>query len=169
MSTVSYRLRSRSLLLAVGLLLAGCGANTYQMKELAYVAPETPGPNETLIYVFRENSGFGGARKFAIIDNDTIVAVLTPGTFSHFTVPSGEHEIVAYLAPSPMMHYRVMPAAGKTVYLFCKMGYTSGMYIEVIDETKAKALLAQYQYTEIGVKGEKAKMNYKDYYDNLFK
>jgi hypothetical protein len=159
----------RLALLFLTMLLAGCGANTYGVKEAGYVAPGAPGPDETLIYVFREDSSFGGARKFVIIDNDTVMAVLTPGTFSHFKAPSGEHEIVAYMAPSPIMHYRVTPAPGKTVFLLCRMGYASGMFIEPLNAQRAHELMSSYKYTEIEVKGEKAKMDYKQYYDNLYK
>jgi hypothetical protein len=161
--------RPRVLVLALGALLGGCAVNLYMMKEAPYAVPRPPGPNETLIYVFREDSGFGAARKLAIIDNDTVVAVLTPGTFSYFAVPSGEHEIVGYISPSPVMHYRVRPARGQTVYLFCRIGYASGMFMEVMDEARAKPLTAQYKYTEIEVKGAKAKMDYKAYYEKLYK
>lgn len=154
--------------LVLAALLAGCGANTYGVREASYVAPAAPGPDETLVYVFREDSSFGAARKFAIIDNDTVMAVLTPGTFSYFKVASGEHEIVALMAPSPIMHYRVTPAPGKTVYLLCRVGYASGMFIEPVDVQRARELMSQYQYTEIEAKGKKTKMNYRDYYDRLF-
>jgi hypothetical protein len=157
------------LLLAVLLPLAGCAGDTYLMKELPYAAPTPPTQDQTLIYVLREDSAVGAARKLAIIDNDTVVAVLTTGTFSHFTVPSGEHEIVGYVSPSPVMHYRVTPAPGQTVYLLCRIGYTSGVFMEVIDEALAKAYLSKFKYTEIEVKGAKAKMDYKAYYDKLYK
>jgi hypothetical protein len=156
-------------LLALAALLAGCGgANTYGVRETGYVAPAAPAAGSARIYVFRENSAFGAARKFAIIDNDTVMAVLTPGTFSYFEVPAGQHEIVAYMAPSPLMHYRATPASGETVYLMCKMGYASGIFIERIDAERANALMPLYRYTEIGVKGQKARMNYKEYYDRLY-
>jgi hypothetical protein len=161
----------RSIVLALVVLafLPGCGGDTYRVRETNYVAPPTPGTDETLIYVFREDTSYGAARKFAIIDNDTVMAVLTAGTFSYFKVPSGQHEIVAYASPSPLMHYRVTPAPGKTVYLYCRMGYTSGMYMEPIDAERARALMSEFKYTEIEIKGEKAKMDYKAYYDNLYK
>ena len=139
------------------------------MREAPFAAPTPPGPGQTLIYVLREDSAFGAARKLAIIDNDTVMAVLTPGSFSYFTVPTGEHEIVGYLSPSPVMHYRVMLAHGSTVYLLCRMGYASGMFMEVMDEATAQPLLARFTYTEIGIKNAKAKMDYKAYYDNLYK
>lgn len=160
--------RAWILIAALTALLAGCGGDTYLVKEVQYVPPRLPGAGETLIYTFREQSDFASARKLAIIDNDTIVAVLTPGTFSHFAVPSGEHEIVGYFSPSPVMHYRVSPAPGKTVYLLCRVGYSSGMFMEEMDEARAKGLMAQFKYTEIGVKGAKANMNYKDYYDRMY-
>jgi hypothetical protein len=84
-------------------------------------------------------------------------------------VPAGEYEIVAYISPSPIMHYRALAAPGKTIYLYCKMGYASGTYIEVIDEKRAKQLMGQFKFTEIELKGQKAKMNYKTYYNNLYK
>jgi hypothetical protein len=154
---------------ALAALLAACGGDTFLVKEVPYAAPKPPGDGETQIYVFREVSDFASGRKLAIIDNDTVVAVLTPGTFSHFTVPSGEHEIVGYFSPSPVMHYRVMPAPGKIVYLFCRVGYTTGMFMEVMDEAKARSLMLQFKYTEIEVKGAKANMDYKAYYDRLYK
>ena len=167
--TAAWSPRPWVFVVALVALLGGCGGDTFLVKEVPYAAPRLPGANETLIYVFREDSGFGAARKLAIIDNDTIVAVLTPATFSYFTVPSGEHEIVGYISPSPMMHYRVTSAPGKTVYLFCRMGYASGMFMEAMDEARAKPLVSQFKYTEIEVKGAKAKMDYKAYYDKLYK
>ena len=163
------RRRCSIIVSTLALLLAGCGSGTYAMKEVPFAAPTPPGPGETLIYVFREDSAFGAARKLAVIDNDTVVAVLTPGTFSHFTVSTGEHEIVGYISPSPVMHYRVTPSHGTTVYLFCKMGYASGMFIQVMDEATARPLISRFKYTEIDVKGAKAKMDYKAYYDQLYK
>jgi hypothetical protein len=148
---------------------AALADNKYDVREVPYVEPPAPGPDETRIYVFREKGDLAGLRKFAMIDNDTVVAVLEGGTFSHFLVPSGQHEIVAYVSPSPLLHFRVTPAPGKTVYLNCKAGYTSGMFMTTLDEDAAKALIAKLKYTEIGKKGEKAKMDYKAYYDNLYK
>jgi hypothetical protein len=163
------RRRRRTIVVStLALLLAGCGG-TYAMREVPFAAPRPPGASETLIYVFREDSAFGAARKLAIIDNDTVVAVLTPGTFSYFTVPTGEHEIVGYISPSPVMHYRVTPSQGRTVYLFCKMGYASGMFMQVMDEATALPFVSRFKYTEIDVKDAKAKMDYKAYYDKLYK
>ena len=36
-------------------------------------------------------------------------------------------------------------------------------------DDKAEELMVAFKYTEIGVKGSKAKMDYKQYYDNLYK
>jgi hypothetical protein len=149
--------------------LVAMAGNTYQMHEAPYVAPDAPGPDETLVYVLRENSPMGALQKLAIIDNDTVVGVLTPGTFTWFRVPSGQHEIVGYIAPSPMMHYRVLPMPGKTVYLLCKIGYASGLFIEPMEEPAALQLIANSKYTDIALKGQKAKMDYKAYYDNLYR
>lgn len=155
--------------LVLGSLIGGCSANPFRVKVLPYSESTSPDKDETLIYVFRENSGFGGARKFAIICNDTIMDVLFPGTFSHFIVKSGENEIVAYMSPSPIMHYRVQSRPGQTVYLFCKMGYTTGIFIEEIDEQKANELMKKFKYTDIEIKNQKHRMNYKTFYDNLYK
>jgi hypothetical protein len=121
-----------------------------------------------LIYVLREKSDFASMQKFAIIDNDTVVGVLKTATFTYFRVPSGQHEIVGYVSPSPLVHYRVMPAPGKTIYLYIKVGYTTGLFIETMEEAQAKAMIASFKQTDIGVKGQKAKMNYRDYYDKLY-
>ncbi|HEU4767480.1 MAG TPA: hypothetical protein VFS77_08890 [Pyrinomonadaceae bacterium] len=153
---------------ALGLAICAQAGDTYKVKEVPYVVPQAPGPDETLIYVLREKSSFAAMQKFAIIGNDTVVGVLKPGTFTHFTVPSAQHEIVGYVSPSPLVHYRVMPSPGKTIYLFIKVGYTTGLFIEPIDEVPAKALIATFQKTDIAIKGKKAKMNYKDYYDKLY-
>ena len=112
----------------------------YKVKDVPYVEPQAPGPEETLIYVFREKTSFAAMQKFAIIDNDTVLGVLTPGTFTFFTVPSGQHEIVGYVSPSPMVHHRVMPSPGKTVYLLIKVGYTTGLFMTPIEEAEAKGL-----------------------------
>jgi hypothetical protein len=150
------------------LLISGC-ANPYRVKQMPFLETVSPNPDETLIYVFRENSFFASARKFAIICNDTVMGVLMPGTFCRFKVSSGENEIVAYMSPSPLMHYRVQDRAGNTVYLFCKVGYASGMFIEEIDEKKAAEFMQEYKFTQIEVENQKAKINYKDYYDKLYK
>ena len=150
------------------LLISGC-ANPYNARQIAFSKPLSPNLDETLIYVFRENSSFGGARKFAIICNDTVTGVLTPGTFCNFKVKSGENEIVAYMSPSPLMHYRVQNRPGETAYLFCKVGYATGMFMEEIDEQKAVELMQEFKYTDIELKNQKAKINYKIYYDNLYK
>ena len=164
-------LQSASYLLALILAtlpLAARAGDTYGVKEVPFVAPEAPGADETLIYVLREDHSFGAARKFAIIDNDTVKAVLTTATFSYFKVPSGQHEIVAYMSPSPIMHYRVLPAPGKVIYLYCRMGYTTGMFMEPLSEEQARPLMEKFKYTEITLKDQKAKMDYKAYYDSLY-
>ena len=153
---------------ALGLVLSAQAGDTYKVKEVPYIEPQAPGAEETLIYVLREKTSFAALQKFAIIDNDTVVGVLKPGTFTHFTVPSAQHEIVGYVSPSPLVHYRVMPSPGKTLYLLIKVGYTTGMFIEVIDEAQAKAMIGVFQQTDIEIKGKKAKMNYKDYYDRMY-
>ncbi len=155
------------LIVAAIFFLSGCG-NTFGVKKVAYVKPIIPGENEVQIYVFREDSSFGGARKFSIINNDTIVGVLTPGTFTHYTVSDGENEVVFYISPSPLNHLRISNRPGETVYLFCHMGYTTGIFIEEIDKKKAQELMQSFEYTEIEIKGARAKMNYKNYYDNLY-
>lgn len=154
--------------ISILLLIAGC-ATTYIARETPYSEPFSPTVNETLIYVFREDSFFASARDFAIICNDTIMGSLTPGTFCCFKVESGENEIVGYMSPSPLMHYRVQDRPGQTVYLFCKVGYTTGMFMEEIDNIKAIELMRQFKHTEIEPKNQKAKMNYKEYYNRLYK
>lgn len=64
------------------------------------------------------------------------------------------------------MHYRVTSAPGKTIYLMCDEGFTSGASLIPIAEDAAKALMARLAYTEIGKKGEKANMDYKAYHEN---
>lgn len=162
------RIRIICFYIFVLLLISGC-TNPYKVRQIPFSEPASPNSDETLVYVFREKSSFAGARKFAIICNDTVMGVLTPGTFCNFKVRSGENEIVAYMSPSPLMHYRVQSRPGKTAYLFCKVGYTTGMFMEEIDGHKAVELMKEFKYTEIEVQNQKAKMNYKDYYDNLYK
>jgi hypothetical protein len=155
-------------LCALGFGPGAQAGDKYKVKEVKYVEPEPPTADETLVFVFREKTSFAAAQKFAIIDNDTVVGVLTPGTFMHFRAPVGQHEVVGYVSPMPMVHYRVLPSPGKTVYLLIKVGYTTGLFMEEIDEAQAKALIATDKATDIELKGEKAKMNYKDYYDKLY-
>ena len=152
----------------IGLLLTGCSGNSYLMKQVSYSEPAKPGQDETLVYILRENSFFGGGRKFAIIANDTVVGVLMPKDFTYFKLQSGENEIVAYMSPSPLMHYRVQGRAGESVFLYCRMGYGSGIFIEEISEQQAREFMRTFSYTEIGVKGAKAKMDYREYYDKMY-
>ena len=153
---------------ALGFTLGAQAGDTYKVIDVPFVEPQPPGAEETLIFVLREKTGFAGLQKFAIIDNDTVVGVLKPGNFMHFTVPSAQHEIVGYVSPSPLVHYRVMPSPGKTLYLLIKVGYTTGMFMELIDEAQARTMMATFQMTDIEIKGKKAKMNYKDYYDRMY-
>ncbi len=161
-------LRSFAVACALAFTAGAQAGDKYMVHDVVYVEPSPPGPDETLVYVFREKSSFAGMQKIAIIDNDTVLGVLTPGTFTYFKVPSGQHEIVGYISPMPMVHYRVLPSPGKTVYLMIKVGYTSGLFMLPIEETEAKPLIAAFKQTDIGLKDQKAKMNYKDYYDKLF-
>jgi hypothetical protein len=167
---MSLRRIGRCIVTAGALVLAlnAQAGDTYRVKVVPYVEPQAPGPEETLIFVLREKSDFAAMQKFAIIDNDTVVGVLKSGTFTYFTVPSAQHEIVGYVSPSPLVHYRVMPSPGKKLYLLIKVGYTTGLFIEPIEEARAMALIAAFQMTDIEIKGKKAKMNYKDYYDRLY-
>ena len=160
--------RLRRAVVVAALALGGCAGADYVMKETAFVAPPAPGPGETLIYVIREESFVLSARDLQIIDNDTVRAVLTPGTFSYFTVPTGEHEIVGYISPDPIMHYRVSPRAGDVVYLLCKIGYASGMFMEVLDASRAQPIMAKFKYTQIDAP-VKAKKDYKAYYESLYR
>jgi hypothetical protein len=166
---MAHRLR-RSFIAACALtLVVGAQAgDKYLVHDVAYVEPSPPNADETLIYVFREKTSFAGMQKIAIIDNDTVLGVLTPGTFTYFKVPSGQHEIVGYISPMPMVHYRVMPSPGKTVYLMIKVGYTSGLFMLPVEDAEAKPMIAAFKQTDIGLKDQKAKMNYKEYYDKLF-
>ena len=148
-------------------ILGGCAANTYDARITKFIELKVLKNDETSIFVFRENSAFGSARKFAIICNNTVMGVVTPGTFCQFNVKSGENEIVAYMS-APIMHYRVQDCPGENVYLFCKMGYTTGIFIEEIDKVAAEKLMDKFKYMEIGVKDKKTDINYKNYYDKLY-
>ncbi|WP_136809479.1 hypothetical protein [Desulfosediminicola flagellatus] len=156
------------MLLLFAVLFNGCSANTYDAQVLSYVEPEAPAEDETSIFVFRENSALGSARKFAIIANDTVVDVVTPGTFCNFNVKSGENEIVAYVS-GPLMHYRVQDRPGETVYLYCKVGYTTGLFIEEIDHETAHTMMQSFKYMDISKTGKKLNVDYRDFYDNLYK
>ncbi len=68
------------LVMSVAILVCGCSANTYNAKIVPYVMPAPPAADETSIFIFRENTTMGSARKFAIIDNDTVMDVLLPAT-----------------------------------------------------------------------------------------
>ena len=155
-------------LLLLSFLLAGCASNPYQYREAQFVAPQVPGANQTLIYVFRENSFIGGGRKFAIVADDTVMAVLTPGTYSYFTVPGEEHQIVALISRSPLMNYPLDPRPGRTVYLLCRMGYASGIFMEEIDVQRARELMGEFRYTVIDNPGQKAHRDFREYYRQLY-
>ena len=156
-----------AVLLAAG-WLAGCAGNPYQYREATYAAPSAPGPNQTLVYVLRENSFIGGGRKFAIVADDTVMAVLTPGTYSYFTLPSEQHQIVALISRSPLMNYALDKRPGSTVYLYCRMGYTSGIFMEEMREAEARQLMAEFHYTVIDNPGQKAHRDFREYYKELY-
>lgn len=155
------------LLLLAGSLV-GCAGNPYQYREAPYVAPTAPGPNQTLVYVLRENSFIGGGRKFAIVADDTVMAVLTPGTYSYFALPSEQHQIVALISHSPLMNYALDKRPGSTVYLYCRMGYASGIFMEEIQEPQARQLMADFRYTVIDNPGQKAHRDFRKYYQELY-
>jgi hypothetical protein len=68
----------------------------------------------------------------------------------------------------PIMHYRVQEHPGGNVYLFCKMGYTTDMFIEEIDKVTAENFMDKFKFMDMAVKNKKAKINYKNYYDKLY-
>ena len=49
------------------------------------------------------------------------------------------------------------------------MGYASGIYMDEINEDAAKKYMQEFKYTEIDVKNTKANMDYRAYYDHLFR
>ncbi|CAG36020.1 hypothetical protein [Desulfotalea psychrophila] len=155
-------------LLLMIVFLGGCSANTYHAKITDFTVPKAPSKLETSIFVLREDNFYGSARKFAIICNDTVVGVLNSGTFCQFTVKSGENEIVAYMG-GPLMHYRVQGSPGESVYLYCRMGLSTGIFMEQIDQGVADYLISKFKYMDIGLRGRKTDVNYKEYYDNLYK
>ncbi len=161
------RLGTVLVVLAAG-WLAGCAANPYQYREASYAAPAAPGPNQTLVYVLRENSFIGGGRKFAIVADDTVMAVLTPGTYGYFTLPSEQHQIVALMSRSPLMNFPLDGRPGSTVYLYCRVGYTSGIFMEEIKEAQARELMGEFRYTVIDNPGQKAHRDFRVYYKELY-
>jgi hypothetical protein len=160
-------LRAVLVVLAAG-WLAGCASNPYQYREASYVAPSAPGPDQTLVYVLRENSFVGGGRKFAIVADDTVMAVLTPGAYGYFTLPSEQHQIVALISRSPMMNFPLDKRPGSTVYLYCRVGYTSGIFMEEIQEAQARQLMSEFRYTVIDNPGQKAHRDFREYYRQLY-
>lgn len=158
------------LFLGITLFATGCtNTNTFDVRAAEYIQPAPPKSDQVRIYVFRENSSFGKRRKLSVINNDEVVGVLYSGSYTHYTSVDRENEVVIYMSPSPLNHFRVRENFGENVYLFFKMGYTSGIYLEEISKEKAKELMKSFKYTEIGIKGKKAKMDYKQYYNNLYK
>jgi hypothetical protein len=95
-------------------------------SKIAFTEATIPNSGETLIYVFREYSSFASVHKFTIIYKDTVMGVLEPGTVCNFKVGNGEDEIVSYMSPSCLVHYRIQSRPGMTAFLFCKFGYAAG-------------------------------------------
>jgi hypothetical protein len=133
-----------------------------------YVAPAKPKADETLVYVFRAYSYVGSARDIAVIDNDTYVAVLPNDAFSYFTIKGDGNAIVSEMAPNRKF-LKFNNRMGQTVYLFISMSM-SGMVMDEIDEQKATELISKFKFVESVVGNNlKAKVNYKTYYDDLYK
>ena len=154
------------LCMLLGIFLVACGGGTLMVKEEPYIAPIPQNAEETLIYVFRESKFRGGGREIEIVANDTYMAVLTNGSFSQFKV-KGESDIVARMTPN-RGHFRLKNREGKTIYLLCSVG-NPGILVEKIDEQKATELMEELNYVTIGVKNKKSDVNFKTYYDNLYK
>lgn len=148
------------------LLLGACGGQL-AVKMTPYTQPSPLAADETLVYIFREGKFTGGGRKVGIIVNDTYKAVLHNDTFSFFTIKSGKNIVVARMAPN-FQHFSLNGRAGETVYLLSWMNF-DGMRLEEIDEQKGQELIKKYQYTEIAVKDRKASVDYRTYFDNLYK
>lgn len=156
------RLMGVMLILAAG-GLAGCASNPYQYREASFVPPGAPGPDQTLVYVLRENSFIGGGRKFAIVADDTVMAVLTPGSYAYFTVPSEPHQIVALMSRSRLMNFPLDRRPGSTVCLYCRVGYTSGIFMEEIQEAQARRLMGEFRNPR-----QKAHRDFREYYKQLY-
>jgi hypothetical protein len=75
---------------------------------------------------------------------------------------------VGYVPPDPLMHHHVSPWHGNVVYVLCKIGYTSGMFMEILDAPRARELMAKFKYTQITAP-VKAKKDYKAFYENLYR
>ena len=96
------------------------------------------------------------------------LAFLKPGNFMHFTVPSAQHEIVGYVSPMRSCTTGSCLRRARRSTFLSGSAIPPGMFMELIDEAQARTMMATFQMTDIEVKGKKAKMNYKDYYDKLY-
>jgi len=141
-------------------------------SEVKYSLPSPPSANETLLYLFREDTIVGGAIGLTFVADDTVVATLSHGTFSYVNLPADKpYEIVAVMNENfadPKYHFRLDPEPGGNAYVMWSNALgLRGFGVSAIDEGYAEKIIKEYGYRKLKIKGEKIGVSYNEYFDKL--
>lgn len=156
--------------------ISGCSLSTVHRysKETQYQQPSPPKPDETLLYLFRENTIVGGALGLTFVADDTVVAALEFGSYTYVKLPATKpYELVAVWHEKfdqPKYHFRITPSPGETLYLmFNKTLGSRGEGLNLIDKETAETFIKtkEYDYRKLNVQGEKIGVSYNEYFDKL--
>jgi len=153
---------------------SGCGLSTIHLysDESKFIQPAAPAPDETLLYLFREDTIVGGALGLTYVADDTVIGALSFGTFTYVKLPASKpYEIVAIWHEKfdePRHHYRLNPSPGETVYImFNKTLGERGEGLSTIDSEVAKQFMKEFKFRKLRIKNEKIGISYNKYFDTL--
>lgn len=139
-------------LVCMSIFLSGCGATAYKADPKLigqYVAPSTPGPDETHVYVIRGSNFVGAARSAWIAANERVVGAVDNASHVLLKLKSGTNTVHAVQGLAGFGFVAIDNRPGETVFL--SLDYAKGLMQEVprdvgitmVMQTKASEPLAE--------------------------
>ena len=144
MKIIGFRVWIAWSLVLIISIFCGCGglpkASVSQIEQFRPVV--TPGPNETLIYLFRQSTMVGAAMTVSAGYNEKLLAKLSSGSYCYFLTPADLVTVHILQANMPVAYCRVDNRPNETVYLYYE--YTKGKLYEVPKEN-AIAMISKFK------------------------
>ena len=136
----------KTMVLALLLAAAGCATGP------EFVPPDPPGPNETLVYIYRIDQWPVDRNDSVLSIDRTPVARLRANSFTVVRIPAGRHRLSQVWerlhAPPPMLHdFTARPGTTHYLRLNVEMGALQlKWWLSNVREAEAKAELAKCEY-----------------------
>lgn len=139
------RVPSRSLALALALLLSGCATVTLAPEDLDATAKQFPNESDAAaLYVVR-GGGVGSALIFFSAIDGEPVGPLAPNTFQRVVLPPGAYT-VSLIGKANQVSVPLQVAAGRNYFLQAdvRLGWETGRgHLQAVDEALGRQLVGR--------------------------